>query len=592
MKFFYQKAAQVAASVFVSISVYSQANTSLSNLVPTTTINSSLSPNVHNTINLGAHLKNWKNIYVGSAYYLEDFRIIHQTGDNCFFMGTYAGFSSVEDNNGNQRNTGAGEYALYSNKSGDDNSAFGAYALERNTSVSNNAFGSFSLSYNTTGRNNAGFGDYSLFKNTTGSYNLALGSGTMSFNTTGTNNSAVGYSSMLNSTTSSYNTALGSYTLYTNTTGISNTALGYSALYNNTTGGGNIGIGNLALYANTTASMNIATGYDALYNNTTGGGNVGIGTLALYYNKTGGVNTAIGYLAGPTINNLTNTSAIGYDAVPLASNQIMLGNSSVTSVRAAGSYVIYSDGRFKKDINQNVPGIEFIKLLKPVTYHYAVHDLDKKTGAAQARMTMRSANNANNSEDEANDQVANAAMSEKEKRLYTGFVAQDVEAAAKKINYDFSGVYVPQNENDVYGLSYSDFVVPLVKAVQQLNDSKDSLQELVMSLEERLAKLESMLKTTPSSGLTLSNASIAQNSPNPFSANTIISYSLPQDGVSNAQLAIYDAAGKRLKMYNLSSTQGRGTVNIDAAMLSSGTYQYSLFVNGIMIDTKKMLLVK
>ncbi len=59
-----------------------------------------------------------------------------------------------------------------------------------------------------------------------------------------------------------------------------------------------------------------------------------------------------------------------------ASNQVMLGNTSVTSVKAAGSFVIYSDGRFKKDVKQDVPGLEFINKLRPVTYHYKIHDLN------------------------------------------------------------------------------------------------------------------------------------------------------------------------------------------------------------------------
>ncbi|HNI44890.1 MAG TPA: hypothetical protein PK230_09365, partial [Chitinophagales bacterium] len=49
----------------------------------------------------------------------------------------------------------------------------------------------------------------------------------------------------------------------------------------------------------------------------------------------------------------------------------------------------------------------------------------------------------------------------------TGFLAQEVEAAAKKINYDFSGVDVPKVDGGLYSLRYAEFVVPLVKAVQE-----------------------------------------------------------------------------------------------------------------------------
>ena len=51
----------------------------------------------------------------------------------------------------------------------------------------------------------------------------------------------------------------------------------------------------------------------------------------------------------------------------------------------------------------------------------------------------------------------------------TGFVAQEVEAIVKKTGYVFSGVDAPENENDPYGIRYAEFVVPLVKAVQELS---------------------------------------------------------------------------------------------------------------------------
>ena len=42
-----------------------------------------------------------------------------------------------------------------------------------------------------------------------------------------------------------------------------------------------------------------------------------------------------------------------------------------------------------------------------------------------------------------------------------------MEEAAKSVGYDFSGVDAPKNDKDFYGLRYAEFVVPLVKAVQE-----------------------------------------------------------------------------------------------------------------------------
>ena len=41
-----------------------------------------------------------------------------------------------------------------------------------------------------------------------------------------------------------------------------------------------------------------------------------------------------------------------------------------------------------------------------------------------------------------------ASRNEKSQNVYTGFIAQEVEAAAKSIGYDFSCVDAPKNEND------------------------------------------------------------------------------------------------------------------------------------------------
>lgn len=55
------------------------------------------------------------------------------------------------------------------------------------------------------------------------------------------------------------------------------------------------------------------------------------------------------------------------------------------------------------------------------------------------------------------------AISEKERMTWTGFIEQEVEQAAKDLGYDFSGVDKPKNADDLYGLRYAEFVVPLVK---------------------------------------------------------------------------------------------------------------------------------
>jgi len=65
---------------------------------------------------------------------------------------------------------------------------------------------------------------------------------------------------------------------------------------------------------------------------------------------------------------------------------------------------------------------------------------------------------------------------------------------------------------------------------------------------------------------------------------------LPQQ-FSSAKIIITDKSGKIIKEANISGS-GKGSVNVDASTLSAGAYQYSLYINGKLLDTKQMILLK
>jgi hypothetical protein len=87
------------------------------------------------------------------------------------------------------------------------------------------------------------------------------------------------------------------------------------------------------------------------------------------------------------------------------------------------------------------------------------------------------------------------AIAEREREVHTGFIAQEVEKAAMEIGYDFSGVDKPKNKNDFYGLRYSEFVVPLVKAVQQQQQQIDSLSAVFLSRQTEFNELKKRIDT-------------------------------------------------------------------------------------------------
>ena len=303
--------------------------------------------------------------------------------------------------------------------------------------------------------------------------------------------------------------------------------------------------------------------------------------------------------------------ALGNTARITASNQVRIGNSSITSIGGQVDWTTLSDGRYKKDIRENVPGLQFINKLKPVTYKINVAGIRNFV-----KEDAESAQNENESSgiNSENKSLIETSIKEKEKIVYTGFVAQEVEKAAKEIGYDFSGVDAPKDENDYYGLRYAEFVVPLVKAVQELSKQNDELgimndelkkkdeqqQTHIDELESRLAKLESLMNGNQSlmgdhssvnqQRVTINEkpetAKLEQNIPNPFNYTTTINYTLPTPYFS-AKIIITDKSGKILKEVNLSGN-GKGSIKVDASTLSSGTYQYSLYVDGKLFGSKQM----
>jgi hypothetical protein len=299
-----------------------------------------------------------------------------------------------------------------------------------------------------------------LYSNTSGYYNTANGFGALYSNTTGYNNTANGYKA-----------------LFSNTLGYSNTASGYDALASNIGGDGNTANGSMALYSSTTGNNNTANGRFALYYNTTENYNTGIGYSAGDIN-TFTQGTFLGASAYPNADGYSNVMGLGYNTRPTATNQVRIGNSSVTSIGGYAGWTNLSDGRYKTSVQENVKGLEFILKLRPVTYQLDVNRLASDLKEDQKR-------DENGNIITAADQNDINSRNEKSQIVYTGFVAQEVEKAANEIGFNFSGIDAPKNENDFYGLRYAEFVVPLVKAVQEQQKIIEDLTKRIEELERR-----------------------------------------------------------------------------------------------------------
>ncbi len=326
------------------------------------------------------------------------------------------------------------------------NTFLGLSAGLGNTAGENVAIGNSSLSGNNSGGSNTAVGSSTLLLNESGSQNCAFGQSALLFNRSGGNNVAVGYFA-LRSNQNSDSTAVGTNSLQSNFEGQQNTALGSQTLTLNASGSGNT-----------------CVGYQAMNNDISGNQNTAIGSQALGTNISGSNITCVGYGADVLTDGLYNASAFGNGAIVTASNQVIIGDSNVISIGGFANWSNLSDGKYKIAVQENVSGLAFIKKLRPVTYQV---DTDKLAALTHKQKKC----------------LSKATESKQSQIVRTGLIAQEVETAAIDVGYDFDGVIKPQNENDHYRLSYSSFVVPLIKAVQEQQAMIEALQKEIEILK-------------------------------------------------------------------------------------------------------------
>jgi hypothetical protein len=557
---------------------------------------------------------------------------------------TAVGYKALQLNASGNNNTAVGVKALTNNDDGSDNTAIGAESLYNNCSGGvigdkNTALGHSSLHNNTDGDENTATGKSALYSNTAGSHNTALGSGALFSNSGvagnyGEDNSAAGYQSLYNNTLGVRNVALGSQALYNgqnynhntavgfksnynvlghdNTTighsamysgGENNTAAGYKALYNNSSFDntayghkalynnqalGNVAIGSGASSIASAGGRNTACGYNALKNNN-GAYNIGLGCFAgqnfangtiyntavgyqsLQYINPGSYNTLVGALTDMT-GNFSNSSAIGISAMITGNNMIRLG-AITTSVGGNSAYTTSSDGRFKYNIDADeVKGLDFIMRLRPVAYNFDFNKYEAFIFQNQ------------------NDSMRKKLFEEDLTRLdqvrYSGFIAQEVEKAAKESNFDFNGIYKPADENDSYKLSYDAFVVPLVKAIQEQQKILEQQKVRTQDLKNKLTNQNNIIsgisdgifnallislveKTDPGIDFSI-RQSVTDN-------KLVVNYFLPTKSLAYS-LLVYDSNGNQISEYKIPSLVKEGVISTES--LEPGHYILTMLQDG------------
>tara|TARA_B100000963_G_scaffold166007_2_gene144163 strand:+ start:856 stop:3282 length:2427 start_codon:yes stop_codon:yes gene_type:complete len=326
---------------------------------------------------------------------------------------------------------------------------------------------------------------------TTGTVNTLIGGFCGDTMTTGGSNAGVGYQALDGCTDGAGNAALGYRAGYSITSGARNVALGEQALRGVTTGNDNIGLGTQSFFATCTGSANIGMGYRSLFSLTSGSSNVALGyqagmdidtesnsTYVGYragLNHTQGDNVAIGYQVNT--NNCGNIITIGYDCATVGNLHITMGNGSganriYNSFTANANWTRVSDQRWKKDVETNTDcGLSFVNDLRTVTF--------KKKAPNEVDKSMASYDS---DDDGINENGLRTVPTHK---MY-GFLAQEVKQAMDKHNItDFGGWDEAEDSDKTQGISESMFVIPLVKAVQELSTQVTTLTDRITELENK-----------------------------------------------------------------------------------------------------------
>ena len=266
------------------------------------------------------------------------------------------------------------------------------------------------------------------------------------------------------------------------TSGDSTIALGWKACGEVTTSDDNIGIGESACggaaASATTGASNVCVGANSGKVLTSGSYNTSIGTLSGSNLTTAIACTHIGTLLGGSAVDVAREIVIGNLIAGKGADTATLGHSPGAiwaDLTASGSWASTSDERIKKDIVNSDTGLAFVNALRPVTYKKK--NKDDLDGSEEE--CIREHIDPTPIED-----TEGALLSpETSDYTFTGFIAQEVKAAIDAHGENTKANGWSEDKDGLQAVSMSDFIPPLVKAVQELSAQ-------VAGLEARLAAIE------------------------------------------------------------------------------------------------------
>jgi hypothetical protein len=307
-----------------------------------------------------------------------------------------------------------------------------------------------------------------------------------------------------------------------------------------------------ALKATTTnqvgATQNLSRGVYGIAQTPNLSGNFSSYNYGVHGSATGGHSNYGGYFEAST--SAPSGSSVGIYAGGATWSAFLSGSSYCSGGTYQGS-----DRKLKSDIKPLTNALDKINQLKPSTYNYKTDEY--------ASMNLPQG-------------------------TQTGLIAQELELVfpelvkeVKEFNHFDENGKVIATTPSFKSVNYTGLIPVLIGAIQEQ--------------QQQINELKALLQATTANAISSNAVSLSdqnsivlnQNTPNPFQESTLITYSIPQS-FKKAQLIFITGEGRVIKTVDILEA-GAGRLTVFANDLSSGTYTYSLVIDGETIDSKRMV---
>jgi polyhydroxyalkanoate synthesis regulator phasin len=244
----------------------------------------------------------------------------------------------------------------------------------------------------------------------------------------------------------------------------------------------------------------------------------------------------------------------GAIAAQIFADRSVTFNTATTRKLGNSNWTVISDKRLKNNVRSYDGGLDEVLNINPVWYTY------------------------------------NGEMGTDKSREFVGVLAQEFQKVAP---YDVQEVSLTDEvtEKSASYLSINDSAIKymLVNAIKEQQTMIEDLQGQIADLQDLIGSVDDNTSVDDVNLVDVSQSVLGQNTPNPYIEGTVISYSVAESA-SSAKMNFYSLTGQLIKSVSLQN--GAGKVNVSADELPSGTYTYSLEVDGALISNKKMVKMR